>query len=73
MGPFAQTIAEAALSWRRAVAPYAERAARIFWASSKSSSQYLSPATRLTQGYRRIAKGKEAVPPTEQVPRSPTL
>lgn len=73
MGPFAQTVAETALSWRRAVAPYAERAARIFWASSKSSSHYLSPATRLTQSYRRMAKGKEAVPPTEQVPRSPTL
>src|SRR5713101_8794328 len=59
MGPFAQLIAETALNWRREVAPYAERAAHIFWASAKSKSGHLSPATRLTHGYRRMAKGKE--------------
>jgi CRISPR-associated protein Cas1 len=73
MGPFAQIIAETALSWRRAVAPYAERAARIFWASAKSASNHLSPATRLTQSYRRIATGKEPVPSVPEVPQSPRL
>ncbi|PYT28871.1 MAG: CRISPR-associated endonuclease Cas1 [Acidobacteria bacterium] len=62
MGPFAQLIAETALNWRREVAPYAERAAHIFWASAKSKSAHLSPATRLTQSYRRMAKGKEPLP-----------
>ena len=73
MGPFAQTIAETALSWRRAVAPYAERAARIFWANAKSASNHLSPATRLTQSYRRMARGKEPVPSVPEVPHAPRL
>src|SRR6267142_676862 len=71
MGPFAQLIAETALNWRREVAPYAERAAHIFWASAKS--KYLSPATRLTQGYRRMAKGKEPLPSGVKAPESPRL
>jgi hypothetical protein len=71
MGPFAQMIAETTLNWRREVAPYAERAAHIFWASAKS--KYLSPATRLTQGYRRMAKGKEPLPSGVKTPESPTL
>src|SRR5713101_6123392 len=71
MGPFAQLIAETALNWRREVAPYAERAAHIFWASAKS--RYLSPASRLTQGYRRMAKGKEPLPSGVKAPESPRL
>jgi CRISPR-associated endonuclease Cas1 len=73
MGPFAQLIAETALNWRREVAPYAERAAHIFWASAKSKSGHLSPATRLTQGYRRMAKGKEPLPSSVKAPESPRL
>src|SRR5437899_2255420 len=73
MGPFAQTIAETALSWRRAVAPYAERAARIFWSNAKSASNHLSPATRLTQSYRRMTRGKEPVPSVPEVPHAPRL
>ena len=73
MGPFAQLIAETALNWRREVAPYAERAAHIFWASANSKSAHLSPATRLTQSYRRMAKGKEPLPSGVKAPESPRL
>jgi len=73
MGPFAQLIAETALNWRREVAPYAERAAHIFWASAKSKSAHLSPATRLTQSYRRMAKGKEPLPSGVKASDSPRL
>src|SRR6266403_769491 len=73
MGPFTQIISESALSWRRAVAPYAERAAYIFWASAKSTVDHLSPATRLTQSYRMIAKGKDRFPSGPVAPESPRL
>jgi CRISPR-associated endonuclease Cas1 len=73
MGSFAQTIAETALSWRSAVAPYAERAASIFWASAKSASNHLSPATRLTQSYRKMAKATQPVRSVPEVPQAPTL
>jgi hypothetical protein len=73
MGSFTQTISETALSWRRAVAPYAERAAHIFWACAKSSPGDPSPATHLTQSNRRLAKGKGTVPIEPEVPSSPTL
>jgi CRISPR-associated endonuclease Cas1 len=57
IGEFAQMISETAMTWRSAVAPYAERAAQIFWASAKSAASHRSPATRLTQRYRSNAKG----------------
>src|SRR5207244_2307617 len=57
MGEFARMISETAMTWRGAVALYAERAAQIFWASAKSAGSHRSPATRLTQRYRSIARG----------------
>jgi len=73
MGEFAQMIGDAALTWRSAVAPYAERAAQIFWASAKSAASHRSPATRLTQRYRSIAKGGGENPAKTPVPESPRL
>jgi len=74
MGEFAQMIGETAMTWRNAVAPYAERAAQIFWASAKSAASHLSPATRLTQRYRSIAKGGgENSAKTRLAPESPRL
>jgi len=73
MGSFTRTISETALGWRHAVAPYAERAAHIFWACAKSAPGDPSLATHLTQGNRRMAKGKDAVPIEREVPSSPTL
>jgi hypothetical protein len=66
---FTQMVSESALTWRRAVAPYAERAAYISWANAKSALDHLSPATRLTQSYRKIAKGKAPLPSGPVVPR----
>jgi hypothetical protein len=73
MGSFTQIISETALSWRRAVAPYGERAAHIFWACAKRAPGEQSPATHLTQSNRSMAKGKDAVPIESKVPSSPTL
>jgi CRISPR-associated endonuclease Cas1 len=73
MGEFAQMISETAMTWRSAVAPFAERAAQIFWASAKSAASHLSPATRLTQRYRSIAKGGGENPAKTPVPESPRL
>ena len=73
MGPFAAMIGETALNWRRAVAPYAERAARILWGTAKGGSSHHLPATRLTQSYRRMAKGKEAISSSAETPNSPRL
>jgi CRISPR-associated endonuclease Cas1 len=73
MGEFAQMISETAMTWRNAVAPYAERAAQIFWASAKSAASHLSPATRLTQRYRSIAKGGGENPAKTRAPESPRL
>src|SRR5438874_2530024 len=73
MGSFTQTISETALSWRRAVAPYAERASHIFWVCAKRAPGEQSPATHLTQSNRRMAKGKDAIPIEPKVPSSPTL
>jgi CRISPR-associated endonuclease Cas1 len=73
MGEFAQMISETAMTWRGAVAPYAERAAQIFWASAKSAASHRLPATRLTQRYRSIAKGGGVHPVPKPVPESPRL
>jgi CRISPR-associated endonuclease Cas1 len=73
MGELAQTLGESALNWRRAVAPHAERAAQIFWASAKSAASHISPATRLTQNYRRLAKQGQTSAPTPSSPKTPAL
>lgn len=55
MGAFAAQLAETAMTWRKAVAPYAEQAARIFWQSRAKKSRFALP-TRLTQVRRSLAK-----------------
>jgi CRISPR-associated endonuclease Cas1 len=69
----AEMIGKSALTWSRAVAPFAERAAQLFWAAAKSSGDHLSPAARLTQTYRKIAKGSDPRPAAAEVPESPRL
>jgi hypothetical protein len=66
-------IGKSALTWSRAVAPFAERAAQLFWAAAKSSADHLSPATRLTQTYRKLAKGSDPSSVAAGVPESPRL
>jgi len=56
MGQFAGELAETAMVWRKAVAPYAEEAAKIFWQGRSKSAKFHFPATRLTQARRSLAK-----------------
>jgi CRISPR-associated endonuclease Cas1 len=57
MGPFAAQFSETAAAWRKAVAPYAEEAAKIFWQGRPKRSQFGLLPTRLTQARRSQAKG----------------
>ncbi len=73
MGPFAVRLAETASTWARAIAPIAERVARTLWATIPRPSKRLWPATRLTQGHRREAKGRPANPPAQAPPPPPEV
>lgn len=52
----------------RAVAPFAEWGARAFWLTGPKPARQLIPATRLTQGHRREAKGGLSLP-SNRAPR----
>jgi len=68
MGSFAIKLSETALIWRRAIAPYAERAAKILW-QGRSKRPRLNPLpTRLTQSRRGRA---ERTTPTSAIPVLP--
>ena len=75
MGPFAAQLSETAGAWRRAVSPYAEQAAKIFWQGRPKRSPLTYPPTRLTQARRSRAKAGNldvnaaAIPETK--PRCP--
>jgi CRISPR-associated endonuclease Cas1 len=68
MGPFAANLAETASTWRKAVAPYAEQAARIFWDSRKKSKESLP--TRLTHAKRSMAKAGNVLRTLSTIPRT---
>lgn len=57
MGSFAAQLSETAVAWRKAVSPYAEEAAKIFWQGRPKRSQFGLLPTRLTQARRSQAKG----------------
>jgi CRISPR-associated endonuclease Cas1 len=57
MGSFAALLSETARTWSSAVAPYAERAARILWSTTRKQSRKHYPPTPLTQDHRRVARG----------------
>lgn len=61
----ARMLAETAPNWARAVAPVAESVCRMLWASAKVPRSEPKPAARLTQQYRREAKGANPLPPTK--------
>jgi hypothetical protein len=65
MGSFAVRLSETAPTWANAVAPVAERIARILWSTTKKPSRNERPPTRLTQDHRREARGLPLV--TRQV------
>ena len=56
MGSFAAQLSETAAAWRKAVSPYAEEAARVFWHGRAKRSQVTLLPTRLTQERRSRAK-----------------
>ena len=68
MGSFTAQLSETALTWRRAVAPYADEAARIFWQSRQKNSNPLP--TRLTQARRSEAKAGNLVASASHIPQA---
>jgi CRISPR-associated endonuclease Cas1 len=68
MGSFATKLSETALIWRRAIAPYAERAAKILWQGRSKRSPFNPLPTRLTQSMRSRA---ERPTPTSTTPVLP--
>jgi CRISPR-associated protein Cas1 len=67
MGSFATKLSETALIWRRAIAPYAERAAKILWQGRSKRSPLNPLPTRLTQSMR------SRVEPTTPTSTTPVL
>jgi len=56
IGPFAAQLSETAPVWRRAIAPYAERAVKILWQGRSKRSPFNPLPTRLTQSMRSRAE-----------------
>ncbi len=73
MGSFAVHLSETASMWRAAVAPFAEWVARTLWSTIRKSNREAAPATRLTQGRKREAKGQPALPPAGPITRPPSI
>jgi hypothetical protein len=66
-------LSETAPMWARAVAPYAETVARMFWEPTAQKGQSLGAATRLTQRHKREAKGSSPLPSPISPPRRENL
>jgi CRISPR-associated endonuclease Cas1 len=66
--PFAEQLAETAPTWRKAVAPHAEQAAKIFWEERAKKSRFALP-TRLTQARRSLAKASNPVTGVPAIPK----
>jgi CRISPR-associated endonuclease Cas1 len=58
MGEFASELSQTVMTWRRAVAPFAEEATRIFWQGRTRRSPFNPLPTRLTQSMRSRAERK---------------
>jgi hypothetical protein len=70
MGPFAAQLSETALIWRRAIAPYAERAAKILWQGRSKRSPFNPLPTRLTQSMRSRAVNATLTSATPVLPKT---
>ena len=73
MGSFAVRLSETAPTWARAIAPIAEWVARTLWSTIPRPTRRLPPATRLTEGHRRHAKGSPSSLPARPAPRPPAV
>ncbi len=70
MGSFAAELSETALTWRKAISPYAEEAVRIFWQGRAKRSRFTLLPTRLTQARRSQAKTGNPVTNTPAIPKT---
>jgi hypothetical protein len=68
--PFAAQLAETAAAWRKAVSPYAEEAAKIFWQGRAKRSPFTFLPTRLTQARRSQAKAGNLVASGPVIPKT---
>jgi CRISPR-associated endonuclease Cas1 len=66
---FTAQLSETAPMWGRAVAPFAEWVTRALWSSSAKLARESTPATRLTQRFKREVKGAPSLPPPIRAPR----
>jgi len=73
IGSFAVRLSETAPMWARAIAPIAEGVVRTLWATRPKPARQFFPATRLTQGRRREAKGRPVDMPARPAPRPPAV
>ena len=73
MAPFAAILSETAETWAHAVAPVAEWVSRILWSTLRKPARQTYPATRLTQGHRRKARGGQSNATSQPAPRPPRL
>lgn len=73
MAEFAARLSETAPMWGRAVAPFAEWVTRALWSSSAKLACESVPATRLTQRFKREAKGAQRMPSPSRAPRRDNL
>jgi CRISPR-associated endonuclease Cas1 len=70
MGSFAAQLSETATAWRKAVSPYAEEAAKIFWQGRPKRSPITCLPTRLTQARRSRAKAGNLVVNAAAIPKT---
>ena len=73
MGSFAVKLSETTSTWRQAVAPIAESVVRALWSTISKPARLRLPATRLTQGRRREAKGASQNLPAQAPPEPPRV
>ena len=70
MGDFAAELSRTAMTWRGALAPFAEEAAKIFWQGRLKRSKFKFLPTRLTQARRSEAKAGNLVASTPRIPQA---
>src|SRR5207249_4914045 len=69
MSTLAVQLSQTAMTWARAVAPFAEWVGHTLWSAISKPSAPSGPATRLTQRHKREAKGTSSLPPPIPAPR----
>jgi CRISPR-associated endonuclease Cas1 len=73
MSSLAIELSQTARIWGHAVAPIAEWVARTLWSNSRKPTNQVAPPTRLTQRYKREARGSPSFPVVERAPRRQRL